>query len=396
MIDKEMLNQGLSDLGKKLDSAIELQNANNGKASESLRADMKAMAQDHEGMIKELQNTVGDLQTGIEQGSLGHAGGEAKAESVGKQFVNSDGYASFKNGSSTKARVEFQNNTITTGGDNSVTRHEQLPGVVPGAYRQLTVLPTVESAQTSSNIVYYSREASFANGAAPTAEGGSKPEATLTFEEVSVPIVTVPHFLKVSKQALDDSTFLQSYIDRRLSYGVQLEIENQIITGDGTGQNFSGWLATGNNVVTDPAGTVDIYGLASKMKYEIIGADYVPDYFYMNPADWANAETARRGTGDNAFVAASGAVVYVNNGLTALLWGIPVVLSNSVPVGTMVCKSRDADMYLDRMQTVVEMFEQDGDNVQTNLVTVRAEARGAEAVMIPAAIRTGDITGITP
>ena len=51
-------------------------------------------------------------------------------------------------------------------------------------------------------------------------------------------------------------------------------------------------------------------------------------------------------------------------------------------------------MYASREGTVVEMFEQDGDNVEKNLVTVRAETRGAELVFTAAAICTGDITGI--
>ena len=38
------------------------------------------------------------------------------------------------------------------------------------------------------------------------------------------------------------------------------------------------------------------------------------------------------------------------------------------------------------------MFEQDGDNVTTNLVTIRAEARVAELVFTPAAIVTADLT----
>ena len=96
----------------------------------------------------------------------------------------------------------------------------------------------------------------------------------MTFEEKTVPIITVPHFLKASKQALEDSTFLASYIDMRMAHGVRNKIEQQIITGDGVGQNFSGWLATGNSTATSPLLTIDIYGLASKMKYEIIAADY--------------------------------------------------------------------------------------------------------------------------
>lgn len=78
-----------------------------------------------------------------------------------------------------------------------------------------------------------------------------------------------------------------------------------------------------------------------------------------------------------------------------LLWGLPVVTSNSVPVGTIICKSIDADMFADRMSTAVEMFEQDDTNVQSNLVTVRAEARGAALNFVPSAIRAGTIADIT-
>ena len=49
----------------------------------------------------------------------------------------------------------------------------------------------------------------------------------------------------------------------------------------------------------------------------------------------------------------------LNNGLTPMLWGLPVVVPpNNVAAGTLICKSRDADMYASREGTVVEMFEQ--------------------------------------
>lgn len=309
-------------------------------------------------------------------------------KSFGSLVMESDGVKAFLDGTANRGKAEIKNTIINSG--NETSQHEQLPGVVPGAFRQLTVMPTVMQGSTASNIIYYSKELLWTNNAAITAEGVTKPESVLTFEEANTSVKTIPHFLKVSKQALADSTFLASYIDRRLRHGVNNAVESYVIN-----DTTDGWLAVANSTVVSPLLTVDIYGLASKMKYAVIAADYEPSFFYMNPADWATAETTRRGTGDGAFIAASGAVSYVNNGLTPLLWGLPVVLSNNVPVGTMVCKSADADMYANRESTVVEMFEQDGDNVTTNLVTIRAEARGAELVFTPAAILTGDITGIT-
>ena len=311
-----------------------------------------------------------------------------EAKTFGTQFMESDAVKSFIGGQTTRAQTEIKNTIVNSGNETSV--HDQLAGVVPGAFRQLTVMPTVSQGATSSNIIYYSKELLFTNNAAKTAEGVTKPESVLTFEEVNKAVVTIPHFIKVSKQALADSTFLASYIDRRLRHGVNNKVEQYVIT-----DAADGWLAGANSTATSPLLTTDVFGLASKMKYAVIAADYEPSYFYMNPVDWSAAETTRRATGDSAFVAASGAVAYVNNGLTPLLWGLPVVLSNNVTAGTMICKSIDADMFADRQTTVVEMFEQDGDNVQKNLVTVRAEARGAELVFSPLAIQTGDISAIT-
>lgn len=309
-------------------------------------------------------------------------------KTFGQEVLGSDGIKSFIAGETNRGRTEIKNTIVNSGNDTS--RHEQLAGAIPGAFRQLSVMPTVMQGSASSNIIYYSKELAYTNAAAVTAEGVAKPESTLTFEEVNVAVKTIPTYLRVSKQALDDSTFLASYIERRLRHGVNTSVENYVIN-----DTTDGWLATGNNTVTSPLLTIDLFGLANKMKMEVIGADYEPSYFYMNPADWGNAETERRASGDNAFVAASGAVSYVNNGLTPLLWGLPVVLSNNIPAGTIVCKSAEADMYANRESTVVEMFEQDGDNVTKNLVTVRAETRGANLVFTPAAIRTGDITAIT-
>ena len=316
-----------------------------------------------------------------------------EAKSFGQLILESDSIKSFLSGQSTKGSVEIKN-TIINSGHNTST-YDQMPGVVPGAFRRLTVMPTIMTGSSTSNSIEYSKESNWVNGAASQVEGNSKADSTLTFAEVVVPVRTIAHKLKVSKQALADSTFLSSYIEARLRHGVNNKVESQIINGDGTGVNLSGWLATGNNTVISPLLTVDYFGLANKLKMAVIANDYEPDFFYSNPADWGTAETTRRATGDNAFVAASGAVSYVNNGLTPMLWGLPVVLSNNVAAGTLICKSRDADMYASREGTVVEMFEQDEDNVGKNLVTVRAETRGAELVFTAAAICTGDITGIT-
>lgn len=378
----EEVKSALSEMHKDIEAKMQaVEKSVEQKGAES--AEYKAKIEGLDAAIKRMNDEIVEI---AQKHSVSAEVIEKKT--FGEEVLGSEGIKSFLNGTTNKGRVELKNTILNSG--NTVSRHDQIAGVVPGAFRNLTVMPTVNQGSTSSNIIYYSRELLFTNAAAKTAEGAAKPESTLTFEEVSTAVQTIPTFIRVSKQALDDSTFLASYIERRLRHAVNTKVEDYIIN-----DTTDGWLASGNNTVVSPLLTTDIYGLAAKMKYAIIGADYNPDYFYINPSDWETAETTRRSSSDGAFVAASGAVTYVNNGLTPMLWGLPVVLSNNIPAGTLVCKSMDADMYASREGTVVEMFEQDGDNVTKNLVTVRAETRGAELVMVPAAIATGDITAIT-
>lgn len=362
-----------------------------GTANLKTREDVKALAQDFAGIMKDLTQVKGEV-TDLAQKSAGVATEKKEAKTFGQEFAESKAFENFMSGQSTKAKVEMKNTIVNSG--NETSRHEQLPGLVEGAFRMLRVMPTVLSGSVGSNVIYYSQEAGWTNGAAPQAgEGVAKAESTLTFEEKTTTIQTIAHKIKVSKQALDDSTYLSSYIDRRMRHGVMNATENQVINGDGTGQNFEGWLKVGNNTVVSPTGLIDAYGLANQMKITIIAADYEPSFYYFNPQDWSTLETTRRGTGDGAFIAASGAVSYVNNGLTPLLWGLPVVLSNNIPQGTFVCKSFEASQYFDRENVVIEMFEQDEDNVSKNLLTVRGENRGAQAIYRPEAITTGVIAG---
>tara|TARA_Y100000310_G_scaffold142034_1_gene141494 strand:- start:2760 stop:3941 length:1182 start_codon:yes stop_codon:yes gene_type:complete len=337
--------------------------------------------------LKELKNAF----TNIEQKGVKMAE-PVQIKSLGESMTQSEQFKNWMDGRTQKARVELKNTIVNSGNDTS--RHEQLGGVVAGAFRMLNVMGTVTRGQTSSNIIYYSKELAWTNNAAGTAEAGNKPESSLTFEEVSREVKTIAHFIKISKQALADSTFLASYIDRRMGHGVNNKIEDQIINGDGLGQNLSGWLATGNHTPVLVGDATNFFDYTNNLKYAVIAADYSADVYYVNPTDWSAAEQLKVGTGDSRYIGADGAITYTQNGLQPMLWGLPVVLSNNIPAGTVVCKSFDADMYADRESTVIEMFEQDGDNVTTNLITVRAESRGAELVFVPAAIVTADLSTI--
>src|SRR3546814_14070910 len=70
------------------------------------------------------------------------------------------------------------------------------------------------------------------------------PYTTLFRSEEKIP--TIAHFIKASKQILADVNSLRMTLSNRLLYGLELAVERQIITGQGTGANLSGLTKSGN------------------------------------------------------------------------------------------------------------------------------------------------------
>lgn len=391
MTDLMQVQNAITEHGKKVEekfNSYEQQLKEAGIVSESVKSDLAAMAKDFEGMKKDMQSAQ-DEMTALSQKNQ-KLESNAAPKSIGEQFVSSDSFKAYKDGTNARARMDFQNNTIIgeSGGEPSenLVGKDRMSGIVGGAFRQFNILDLIPRGTTSSNQVQYARELVYTNAAAETSEGAQKPETTLTFEDVNVPVRTIAHTIKVSKQVMDDAPALASYLNSRMSYGVRFRAESQIVNGDGLSPNLSGLFDAGNftAITADPG--KDLAHYASKIKYGVIGSDYAVDVFLVNPVDWGTYE---RAISDNS--SSGDAVSYLQNGLVPTLWGIPVVASNAVPAGQMMGVNLASTMFWERQGVTVEMFDQNEDDVEKNLLTVRAEMRGAFTVFRPAALAGGTI-----
>jgi HK97 family phage major capsid protein len=321
-----------------------------------------------------------------------HPGGEneTKAESIGEQFVKNATYGAYIGRTAPRATLEVKN-TITNAIGN--TWGERQPGIVSGAFRNLTILDRLNSVTTSAPSITYVRENVFTNSAAETAEAGQKPESSLTLTEVTEPIQTIAHWIKITKQLASDNTALSAYIDTRMTYGVLLRLENQLISGNGTAPNISGLTKSGNFTAHGyTAANLTSAGLTNN-RFDLIGAtigdtqaaDYPADTILVNPSDWWKMRLAKDTTGAYMFGVPGSAVAQD-------IFSLPVVVSPAVPAGKVIIASlSQAAVFYQREGVVIEMSDSDSDNFTKNLVTIRAEMRGALAVERPAAIRYGDL-----
>lgn len=312
-----------------------------------------------------------------------------KVDGMGQQFVKSDAYKSFAEGRTQKARMEVKNTII--GGDATVAPDRKL-GIVAGAVQILTLESLFQSLPTSSNAIEFTKEASFTNNAAEAAEGSAKAESAITFSLVNMPISTVAHWVKISRQLAMDNAALAAYVETRMAYGVNRKVESQLATGDGAAPNISGIFKAGNytahGYLSGALGaTLAKFVLIRKVIGDLYAAGYAADGIVLNPVDWATMET-------ELLTTAAGKVPFnYDQAGVPRLFGLRVVQSVGVTADTFAVGAfGQAGTVHNREGIVVEMSESDSDNFTKNLITVRAERRLALAIEVPAAIRGGDLT----
>ena len=369
----------------------------NGKATSDTTESLKKVSAEF-AELSEKNDSLGiELNELAQKLSAGFDSTGKKVKTVGKQIIDSDNFAEYQKGNINKMTLSVKNTILTESGspqdpDHNLVQEDRLLGIVPLAFRSLNVLDIIPMGTTTSDTIKYGKESSFTNNATETAQGGAKTESVIEYTSQEDFVRTIPTFLKVSKQALDDAPMLESSINARLGHMIKHKAQQQILTGNGTSPNIAGLSATGNFTAFTPTSGDLATDSINKAKYAVIGADYEANVVIMNPADFGAIERLKTNGTDNSYAFGGGsALTYVNNGLQPLIWGLPVVLSNDVTSGKFYVMDRFACQLFMREALKIEIFEQDEDNVQKNLLTIRAEARMAFAVYANAPVRYGDL-----
>lgn len=354
------------------------------KSSEEAKDNTK-LGRENSEVMKSLNAKCAELaerMLDVEQKSKAK-GQEEPNHSAGESFVKSDAFAAMKQGSTGKARIELKNTIV--GSDATVTPN-RLSGVVDGAYRTLRIADVIPSGNTGSNSIEYTRENVFTNSAAETAENGAKPESSLTYTLENAPVATIAHWIKLSKQVMDDAPQIASHVDGRMRYGVQYRLDGQILNGNGLGANIGGILKAGNYTVFTPvAASIAVENIRRALTLVKL-ADYMPTAIMLNPSDCEKIDLDKGS--DGHFRAAD-----PRTGAPMSLWGLPIVESNAVPAGKFITGALDMALQLwNRQGVTVDLSESDDTNFTSNLVTLRAESRHALTIYRPASIVAGSLT----
>lgn len=350
---------------------------------EALAGDIKSIDEKHKERIDELEAKSNRMQYGEIEGQ----------KTMGDQFIDSDSYAEIKargfRGESSS--VEIKDITGLPASAGSLLTPYLRDAILREPDRTLFVRQLLNNVPVNTDAVQIFRELSFDNqaGFQPAPSGspvqlGLKPKSDITFESDTVTVETIAHYIIASRQILSDAPRLRAYIDQRLVYGLNLKMDEQILYGDGTGQNFTGLMVDAAVQDVGAAGAAtridhvrDAITLAQQANY------YNVNGLVMGPQDWAEIEKAKGDDGHYIWV-------NVQDGGTPRLWRVPVVVSNAMEEGDFILGdwTMGAALYT-REGVTVRTSESHADLFVRNGVAILAEERAALGVELPLAFVKG-------
>lgn len=286
------------------------------------------------------------------------------------------------------------------------------PQFVAGFFRgddlQGSLRDVLINGTTDSDAIVYFRETAFTNNAAgvPQATHTSaadetpvnasvKPESALTFEQVTAPVVTVAHWIPITRQTLQDASQMQTYVEQRLLDGLRLEESDQLLNGTG-GNNLTGLLQTASVQNLDQTyfsgAAVNDAGQDNENFNRVLRARRLirtvgrarANFVVLNPADLENFLTYT--DGDRQYF---GAGPFSGTSMTQL-WGLRVVEDENLTAGSALVGDGRMAAVWDRMQSQIFIDTID-DQFIRNMLTILAEERLALTVFRPQAFALVDL-----
>lgn len=318
----------------------------------------------------------------------------------GEQFVKSMQYREMLQSGAFNSklnRVEFVVNlkdgtsliawkTLLRGASNTsggaFVQNDLMPGYVDLMRRELTLLDLIPRSATNSDTVEYVREDTFTNAAAMVAEAtatsgttGAKPESALAYSAQTAAVRTLAHWIPVTNRMLSDAPAIAGIINGRLIVGLNEELEDQIITGGGTGEDFTG-LLTQAGVNIQGKGTDNELDAIFKARTQVrVTGKGRPSAIVLHPNDWQ----AIRLTRENVATGTLGQYLMGPPSQTGAVtvWGIPVVESEAITENTgLIGDFGQGCMLFDREQAAIRVGTIDQQFIR-NMQTVLAELRAA-------------------
>lgn len=370
--------------------------------NENILADVKAMKESGEEFRKELtaetkalNEKASALQAQLDivdaRTQAGFGGGQ-KSKSFGSELekaFSSDSFGNFKNGGANKIKfdLDLKAADMTVGNyTGEVIPADRVPDLKFDPNRRVHMRSLIPVGATGSNLIRFVRESAYDNGAFPTAQGLAKPQSDFDLTAVDRAVRTIPTFMRLTKEMLDDTPGLIAYLSSRAPSKLLNVEDSQILYGTGLGQQLHGFATEASAYAPVAFGSlVNRFDVLAAAITQTTKDEYRPNAIVLNPSDYLKLVSTKEQ--DGSYILPS-YVTFANGQM--FIMGVPVFALNAINAGDFfVGDWALACQLFVRQGVTLEFFEQDADNVTKNFITVRVEERIALATYNPKGIVFG-------
>jgi HK97 family phage major capsid protein len=307
---------------------------------------------------------------------------------LGTQFVESIAFKDYNKNKKEGPSIDFESKTVfqmTTANSGSIGYAPQIIRngvIVEYPVRKPKMDGLLPLSRTTAPAIMYQEETVWVNGAIAVHEDDLRAgESEFKLEDKTETVKKIRVSLPISDDMMDDAPYMQDYVNNRLVTQLSLKKDQDLLTGDGVGDNLLGLLNRANILTRAVAqGEASTDAIHRGMTQILLTSEYSPNGIVMHPIDWENIRLMKTADG-----------VYIYGPPTEMgpmrLWGIDVVDTKAISQGISLIGAFDAACtQAMRKDITLSVATEHADNWLRGRVVIKAELRVALVVYRPSSL----------
>ncbi|KIC90002.1 phage major capsid protein [Flavihumibacter sp. ZG627] len=331
----------------------------------------------HAEMKQNIEKLEAEIKTIRAKGNTLNGGGGSVEPSISLEGQR-EAFEAFRSGKTREFTPEVKSMTLgasLTGPGASISAPARLVSEPNQAVRLRTLFPNQPMITSSLPII---QETGQVGGFGTVAESAEKPTLDFALSETPAKAETIAAIVNISRQMLMDLDYVgfQGWLNTRLIELYYQKEDQQLMQGNGTSPNLKGLLDVGNwTPAATPSSTNDVEQIVSAM-IQLKGYGRTPTAIIVHTSALAGL-LLNKASGSGEFDLPNYISVNAFGGISIL--GVPVIDSQAQETPNFSVVDGSRMLFGVREPISINMFEQHGTNVQTNMITIRCEARVAFA-----------------
>jgi HK97 family phage major capsid protein len=274
------------------------------EALDGISSEVKSLLDKRSADLGESNERIAQIEQKISRSTVGGFGGAGETKSLGEIVTETEQIKSFyANRLSRSGKVlvgDLLGKKTAILSDGSLFTQPQRVWPIQAIWPPLRLRDVLRVTPATSNLIEFVRESSSTNAAAPQGFGSSpqiyenvvKAESALGFTLMGLPVQTLAHWIPASRQVLEDSAALSSFLNSRMIFFLKLKEEDELLNGTGTGGDLDGLLKNATAFAANSPHDTRLDTLRHAIE-QVAVSGFNANAVVLHPSDWATVELGK-------------------------------------------------------------------------------------------------------